>query len=207
MKALDARRRRLTLDLPGFVYHDSRDLTGFIDGTANPFLDEAPLVAVVPDVEPGAGGSCAMTMRFVHDLAAFDALAAHDQELVFGRTKADSVELAAGRQAARLPHRPRRGRRRRRRGAGGLPAQRPVGRCGRSRACTSCRSGTTSTASTCSSATCTGWWTTAWSTGCWHFTTPLTGSFWFCPSVEALDAIAPVPTTTTDRGCVSRLRR
>jgi len=27
---------RLALEVPGFVYHDSRDLTGFIDGSANP---------------------------------------------------------------------------------------------------------------------------------------------------------------------------
>ena len=35
-----------------------------------------------------------MTMRFRHDLRAFGELAEHDQELVFGRTKADSVEMA-----------------------------------------------------------------------------------------------------------------
>ena len=84
----------LQLDVTGFTYHDSRDLTGFIDGTANPFLDEAPVVAVIPEGEPGEGGSCAMTIRFRHDLRAFGELAEHDQELVFGRTKADSVEMA-----------------------------------------------------------------------------------------------------------------
>lgn len=83
----------LELDLTGFTYHDSRDLTGFIDGSANPFLDEAPELAVIPDGEPGEGGSCAMTMRFRHDLDAFHALPEHEQELVFGRTKRDSVEL------------------------------------------------------------------------------------------------------------------
>jgi putative iron-dependent peroxidase len=83
----------LVLDLPGFVYHDSRDLTGFIDGSANPFLDEAPLVAVVPDGEPGEGSCLAMTMRFEHHLDRFDALDVADQEAVFGRTKPDSVEL------------------------------------------------------------------------------------------------------------------
>jgi putative iron-dependent peroxidase len=34
-------------------------------------------------------------MRWVHDLAAFDRLPIEDQERVFGRTKADSVELSA----------------------------------------------------------------------------------------------------------------
>jgi putative iron-dependent peroxidase len=83
----------IELDQPGFVYHDSRDLTGFIDGTANPFLDRAPLVATIPEGRPGAGGCCAMTERFRHDLDAFAKLAVHDQEQVFGRTKADSEEL------------------------------------------------------------------------------------------------------------------
>ena len=83
----------LQLDVTGFTYHDSRDLTGFIDGSANPYLDEAPAVAVIPDGEPGQGGCCAMTMRFRHDLDAFAALDEREQELVIGRTKPDSVEL------------------------------------------------------------------------------------------------------------------
>ncbi len=41
----------------------------------------------------GAGGSYAMTMRWVHDLEAFDRLSPVDQERVFGRTKPASVEL------------------------------------------------------------------------------------------------------------------
>ncbi|MEZ5139877.1 MAG: Dyp-type peroxidase [Acidimicrobiales bacterium] len=85
----------LALDLPGFVYHDSRDLTGFIDGSANPFLDDAPVVAVVGAGEPGEGGCLAMTMRFEHHLDRFDALGVADQEAVFGRTKPDSIELDA----------------------------------------------------------------------------------------------------------------
>ena len=77
----------------GFVHRDSRDLTGFIDGTANPSLLEAPMAALVPDGQPGAGGSHVLAMRWVHDLAAFDALPTIEQEGIFGRTKMDSVEL------------------------------------------------------------------------------------------------------------------
>lgn len=76
-----------------FVYHDSRDLTGFIDGTANPPPVEAPQVACVPGGSPGAGGSHVLAQRWVHDLAAFAALDVAEQERVFGRTKADSVAL------------------------------------------------------------------------------------------------------------------
>lgn len=84
---------RLANEQVAFVHRDSRDLTGFIDGTANPTLLEAPLAALVPDGEPGAGGSHVLAMRWVHDLDAFDALTIADQERVFGRTKAESDEL------------------------------------------------------------------------------------------------------------------
>jgi porphyrinogen peroxidase len=83
----------LAIEQPGFVYRDSRDLTGFVDGTENPPTYEAPDVALVADTQPGAGGACTMTMRWIHDLDAFDRLSVGDQEGVFGRTKPDSIEL------------------------------------------------------------------------------------------------------------------
>lgn len=87
---------RLALEQPGFVYRDSRDLTGFIDGTANPPVAMAHDVAVIPDGEVGTGGSFVIAIRWVHDLAAFGALAQAEQEGVFGRTKIDSIELSDG---------------------------------------------------------------------------------------------------------------
>lgn len=76
-----------------FVHRDSQDLTGFIDGTANPARADAPVAALVPDGQPGAGGSHVLAMRWVHDLDAFEALPIAEQERVFGRTKASSTEL------------------------------------------------------------------------------------------------------------------
>jgi putative iron-dependent peroxidase len=90
--ALD-RTARLATEQPGFVYRESQDLTGFEDGTENPPLDEAPEVALVPDGEPGAGGSIAIVQKWVHDLGSFHDLDVHEQEKVFGRTKPDSEEL------------------------------------------------------------------------------------------------------------------
>jgi putative iron-dependent peroxidase len=84
---------RLELDLTGFTYHDSRDLTGFIDGTANPKDAERHDVALVPQGRPGAGGAFVLSQKWVHDLEAFGALAVAEQERVIGRTKADSIEL------------------------------------------------------------------------------------------------------------------
>ena len=82
----------LTFENHGFRFRDSRDLTGFIDGTANPKGDDKLTTALVA-TGPGAGGSFVITQRWVHDLAAFNALPMADQERVFGRTKMDSVEL------------------------------------------------------------------------------------------------------------------
>jgi putative iron-dependent peroxidase len=76
-----------------FVYLDSRDLTGFVDGTQNPPVEAAPEVAIVPPGQPGEGGAFVITMRWVHDLGAFHALPITEQEAVIGRTKPDSVEL------------------------------------------------------------------------------------------------------------------
>jgi putative iron-dependent peroxidase len=47
----------LAAEVAGWTYKESRDLTGFIDGTENPPLSEAPEVALFADGSPGAGGS------------------------------------------------------------------------------------------------------------------------------------------------------
>ena len=78
-----------------FTYRGGRDITGFIDGTANPQVRRAADVALVPAGGPGQGGSHVIAMRWVHDLEAFGQLAVAEQQRVFGRTKADSVELSA----------------------------------------------------------------------------------------------------------------
>ncbi len=80
-------------DTPGWPYHLDRDLTGFIDGTENPTLPEAPDVAIVPDGRPGAGGSVLLLQKWEHDAANWEALPVGDQERAMGRTKPDSVEF------------------------------------------------------------------------------------------------------------------
>jgi putative iron-dependent peroxidase len=85
----------LAVEQPCFVYRDSRDLTGFIDGTENPPVEEGPEVALIPPGEPGEGGAFVITQRWVHDLAAFHARSVSEQEGTIGRTKPDSIELDA----------------------------------------------------------------------------------------------------------------
>jgi porphyrinogen peroxidase len=83
----------LALEVAGWTYRGDRDLTGFIDGTKNPSLLEAPEVALVPDGSSGAGGSVVLVQKWLHNAAAFDALSVEEQEKVFGRTKQASIEL------------------------------------------------------------------------------------------------------------------
>ncbi|HXZ99476.1 MAG TPA: Dyp-type peroxidase [Candidatus Binatia bacterium] len=77
----------------GWAYRHDRDLTGFIDGTENPSLLDAPRYAVIPEGGPGAGGTVLLLQKWAHEVARWEALADSAQERVIGRTKPDSVEL------------------------------------------------------------------------------------------------------------------
>ena len=83
----------IQLDLEGLKNKQSRDLIGFVDGTANAKEDARLPVALIPEGELGAGGSYVLSQRWQHNLAAFNHLAIHEQERVVGRTKEDDVEL------------------------------------------------------------------------------------------------------------------
>jgi putative iron-dependent peroxidase len=84
---------RLATEVIGWTYKESRDLTGFIDGTENPTLLTAPEVALIPDDAAGGGGSVLLVQQWVHDTAAFEALSVAEQEKIIGRTKHESIEL------------------------------------------------------------------------------------------------------------------
>jgi putative iron-dependent peroxidase len=47
----------------------------------------------VPEGRPGAGGTVLLLQKWVHDAALWEALSVAEQEQVIGRTKPDSVEL------------------------------------------------------------------------------------------------------------------
>ncbi len=87
-----------------FIYENSLDMTGFIDGTGNPEAERDREVAIVPDGKPGAGGSFILAQRWVHDLEALEKLPLQEQEGVFGRTKADSTRLAVQPAHSHLSH-------------------------------------------------------------------------------------------------------
>ena len=85
-------KAQLVSDLRGFKFQDSRDLTGFVDGSANPKDEKRQEAALIAEGE-FAGGSFVMTQKWLHKLEAFAKLSQLKQEQVIGRTKPDSIEL------------------------------------------------------------------------------------------------------------------
>lgn len=81
-------------EIHGFTYQDTRDLTGFIDGTMNPKGEERTEVACIGNEDADfAGGSFVLTQRYVHNLKSWATLSTEDQERVIGRRKKDSAGL------------------------------------------------------------------------------------------------------------------
>lgn len=82
-------------EVHGFAYFDERDLLGFVDGTENPTGDDRREVALVGDEDPEfVGSSYVVVQKYLHDLAAWDALPVEEQERAVGRTKLSNLELA-----------------------------------------------------------------------------------------------------------------
>jgi putative iron-dependent peroxidase len=74
-------------------YRHDRDLTGFIDGSENPTLLDAPTAALLPEGVPGAAGSVLLLQKWKHNVTAWEAVPVEQQERIMGRTKLDSIEL------------------------------------------------------------------------------------------------------------------
>jgi putative iron-dependent peroxidase len=74
-------------------YRHDRDLTGFIDGSENPNLLDAPTAALLPEAVPGAAGSVLLLQKWKHKVEEWEALPVDRQEQIMGRTKPDSIEL------------------------------------------------------------------------------------------------------------------
>jgi putative iron-dependent peroxidase len=88
-----ARKATLKEETSSWSYRHDRDLTGFVDGSENPTLLDAPVDALLPDGVPGAAGSVLLLQKWRHCTAEWEALPVAKQELVMGRTKAESIEL------------------------------------------------------------------------------------------------------------------
>jgi putative iron-dependent peroxidase len=81
-------------EVPAFRYFDNRDLLGFVDGTENPVDDEAREAVFIGNEDQAfAGGTYVLVQKYLHDLAAWNALPIEAQEKIIGRTKLPDVEL------------------------------------------------------------------------------------------------------------------
>ncbi len=82
-------------EVHGFRYFDARDVLGFVDGTENPRGDAASNAAIVGAEDPAfTGGSYVIVQKYLHDMAAWNALPTETQENIIGRRKLSDVELS-----------------------------------------------------------------------------------------------------------------
>lgn len=80
-------------EVHGFRYFDARDLLGFVDGTENPTGQAAyDDVFVAEEDAAFAGGSYVIVQKYLHDLAAWNALPTEEQERIIGRAKLSDIE-------------------------------------------------------------------------------------------------------------------
>jgi len=68
-----------------FKYGDDRDLSGYLDGTANPKGEEGIAAALVPSGKGMAGSSFVAVQRWVHDLRVFKAYSEPERNAIIGR--------------------------------------------------------------------------------------------------------------------------
>ncbi len=77
----------------GFRNIEQRDLSGFVDGTENPQGDQRREVAIISQDQPDAGGSYVFVQRWEHNLRQWGRFSVEQQEQVIGRTKLTNEEL------------------------------------------------------------------------------------------------------------------
>jgi len=79
----------------GFRGIEERDLSGFVDGTENPKDEQRAIVATIAEGEEDAGGSYVMVQRWKHNLKQWQRMRVEQQEQIMGRTKFTDEELPA----------------------------------------------------------------------------------------------------------------
>lgn len=89
--------------IDAFQYRDSRDLTGYEDGTENPQDDEAIEAAIVQGQGDGLDGSSFVAVQqWVHDLNQFQAMPQPQQDNTFGRRISDNEEIEEAPESAHV---------------------------------------------------------------------------------------------------------
>jgi porphyrinogen peroxidase len=81
-------------EVHGFRYFDERDLLGFVDGTENPTGTTADDAVFIGKEDPDfSGGSYVIVQKYLHNLDAWNKLSTEDQEKIIGRRKVSDIEL------------------------------------------------------------------------------------------------------------------
>ena len=82
-------------EVQGFRYFDDRDLHGFRrrDGESRGAAAAIDAVLIGDEDAAFAGGSYVIVQKYLHDLAAWNALSTEAQERIIGRTKLSDIEL------------------------------------------------------------------------------------------------------------------
>lgn len=89
--------------LDAYRYRDSRDLTGYEDGTENPQDDEAVAVAIAQGQGVGLDGSSfAAVQQWLHDFSVFDAMPRARQDNSIGRNRDSNEELGDAPESAHV---------------------------------------------------------------------------------------------------------
>lgn len=85
-----------------FRYRDSRDLTGYEDGTENPHDEAAVEAALVAEGTGCQGASFVAVQRWIHDLARFRGFPAAQRDATIGRRIADNEEIEDAPESAHV---------------------------------------------------------------------------------------------------------
>jgi len=89
--------------IDAFQFRDSRDLTGYEDGTENPEDDEAVAAAIASGLGTGLDGSSFVAVQqWVHDLDRFGAMPQETQDHTIGRRLSDNEEIEDAPESAHV---------------------------------------------------------------------------------------------------------
>ena len=103
LRALLAPAFELRDAIDSFMYRDSRDLSGYIDGTENPQDEDAVRAAILSNDKPGLNGSSFVAVQqWLHNLNHFNALSLKERDNIFGRHQADNEEFDSAPDSAHV---------------------------------------------------------------------------------------------------------
>jgi len=89
--------------IDAFQYKDSRDLSGYIDGTENPQDGDAVNAAIVQGQGSGLDGSSFVAVQqWVHDLLHFKSMTVTEQDNTIGRRISDNEEIEDAAESAHV---------------------------------------------------------------------------------------------------------